>query len=48
MAETIASLSITSGPPHVLIAHTTFGQGVSFMERRIKWHYWPMSGQDYA
>lgn len=33
--------------PQVLIARTVFGRGVSFMERRIKWHYWPMSEQEY-
>ena len=33
--------------PHVLIAHTTFGKGVSFMENKIKWHYWPMSMDEY-
>ena len=35
------------GPPHVLIAKTTFGKGVSFMEGRIKWHYWPMSEDEH-
>ncbi|MGH9319957.1 MAG: transketolase [Vicinamibacteria bacterium] len=34
-------------PPHVLIARTTFGKGVSFMEGRIHWHYWPMSDQEH-
>jgi transketolase len=33
--------------PRVLIAHTVFGKGVSFMERQIKWHYWPMSDDEY-
>ena len=27
----------------VVVAHTVFGKGVSFMENRIEWHYWPMS-----
>jgi len=36
------------GPPHMLIARTTFGNGVSFMQGQIKWHYWPMSDLDYA
>ena len=34
--------------PHVLVAHTIFGKGVSFMERQIKWHYWPMNDEEYA
>jgi transketolase len=35
------------GPPHVLLAHTTFGKGVSYMERSIPWHYKSMSEQQY-
>jgi transketolase len=41
-------LDCTQGPPHVLVARTTFGKGVSFMERQIKWHYWPMSDEEFA
>jgi len=36
-----------TGPPHVLVARTTFGRGVSFMENQIRWHYFPMSDQEY-
>jgi transketolase len=31
----------------VLIARTTFGKGVSYMEGRIAWHYLPMSDEQY-
>jgi transketolase len=47
LSSTIASLDTVSGPPHVLVAKTVAGKGVSFMERQIKWHYWPMSEQEY-
>jgi len=47
MASTIAGLDTRDGAPHVLVARTTFGKGVSFMERQIKWHYWPMSDDEY-
>jgi transketolase len=47
ITETIADLDLVSGRPHVLIAHTVFGKGVSYMERQIKWHYWPMSVEEY-
>jgi transketolase len=43
----VASLNTTSGYPHVVIANTVFGCGVSFMESQIKWHYLPMSDADY-
>jgi transketolase len=43
----IAGLDTAGGPPHVLIARTTFGKGVSYMEGQIKWHYWPMSDAEY-
>lgn len=47
ISRTVAGLDTMSGPPHVLVAHTVFGKGVSFMERRIKWHYLPMSAEEY-
>jgi len=47
MTDAISGLDTTSGPPHVLIARTTFGKGVSYMESQIKWHYWPMSDEEY-
>lgn len=45
--ETIANFDTICGPPHVLIAHTVFGKGVSYMENQIKWHYLPMSDVEY-
>jgi transketolase len=36
------------GPPHVLLARTVFGRGVSYMEREIAWHYLPMDDGQYA
>ena len=33
--------------PRALIARTTFGKGVPFMESKVKWHYWPMSDDEY-
>lgn len=47
VAGTIQSLDTDAGPPHVLIARTTFGKGVSFMESDVHWHYWPMSDDEY-
>jgi transketolase len=47
LEDTVGSLDTLSGPPHVLIARTVFGKGVSYMEGQIKWHYWPMSDDEY-
>ncbi|HEV2140225.1 MAG TPA: transketolase [Candidatus Dormibacteraeota bacterium] len=47
LKRTIGSLATGAGAPHVLIARTVFGHGVSFMESQIKWHYLPMSQTDY-
>lgn len=47
MLEVIESLGDKPSQPHVLIAHTTFGKGISYMERQLKWHYWPMSDGEY-
>ena len=37
----------TARRPSVIVARTTFGKGVSFMESQIGWHYWPMSEAQY-
>ncbi|MDQ6914640.1 MAG: transketolase [Actinomycetota bacterium] len=47
LAARLEELDVASGPPHLLLAHTTFGKGVSFMEGRIEWHYRPMSEEQY-
>jgi transketolase len=47
MQKTISGLDTSTGAPHVLVAHTVFGKGVSYMENQIKWHYWPMSDTEY-
>lgn len=39
--------SPTTGRPRVIVAETTFGKGVSYMEGQIKWHYFPMSDEEY-
>jgi len=47
IARTIQSCEQELGSPHVILARTTFGKGVPFMENQIKWHYWPMSAEEY-
>jgi transketolase len=47
ISTTANELATISGPPHAIIARTIFGKGVSYMENQIKWHYWPMSDEDY-
>jgi transketolase len=48
MQATIEELNCEAGAPHVLIAHTTFGKGVSFMQSVIDWHYLPMTDEQYS
>jgi transketolase len=49
LTQTLASLEADEGrTPHVILARTTFGKGVSFMESRIEWHYLPMSDDEYG
>lgn len=36
------------GRPRAIVAQTTFGFGVSFMESEIKWHYLPLDDETYA
>jgi transketolase len=47
LAHVVAALDTVVGPPHVLVARTVFGKGVSYMEGQIKWHYLPMSDDEY-
>ncbi len=47
ITRTILGLNTGSELPHVVLAHTISGKGVSYMEKRIKWHYWPMSEAEY-
>jgi transketolase len=46
LSLTMAGLRM-SGAPHVLLARTTFGKGVSYMENAIPWHYKSMSDEQY-
>lgn len=48
MAQIVAATKpVDDHMPRVVIARTTFGKGVSFMQNQIKWHYWPMSDAEY-
>lgn len=47
LRRVFAGLDYQQGKPHLVLARTTFGKGVSFMENQIKWHYWPMSEAEY-
>lgn len=47
LAAALSALDPGSGPPRVLVARTVSGKGVSFMEGLVKWHYWPMSEEEY-
>jgi transketolase len=41
-------IDTSQGPPTVMMANTTLGHGVSYMEGLVKWHYWPMSDEEYT
>lgn len=34
--------------PRAILAHTTLGKGVSFMEGKVAWHYLPMTSVQYT
>jgi transketolase len=48
LQQTVDGLDTEAGPPHIVLARTTFGRGVSFMENQIAWHYWPLSEEQHA
>lgn len=47
MLDAVGRLDYKSGAPHVFIARTTFGKGVSYMENQIQWHYLPMADEQF-
>ena len=47
LEDAVAGLDTGNGSPHVFIARTIFGKGVSYIQNQIKWHYWPMSDAEY-
>lgn len=47
LADTLQSLPFESGKPSFVIAHTTKGKGVSFMEGVLKWHHGVPSPEQY-
>ena len=48
LGDTVQGLEMESGAPHVVLARTTFGKGVRFMENRIEWHYLPQTDAEYV
>lgn len=48
LAAALDAMPWESGRPGVLIAHTTKGKGVSFMEDRVEWHYRSPSADQLA
>jgi transketolase len=47
IAQTIARFDGVEGQPRVLVAATVFGRGVPFMESELRWHYLPMSDEEF-
>jgi transketolase len=48
LQRTIRDLdTAAAGAPHMIIARTTFGKGVSFMQNVIDWHYLPMTDEQH-
>ena len=43
----LSAIPFAPGQPSVVIAHTTKGKGVSFMENSVLWHYRTPQGEEY-
>lgn len=39
LLQTLKSIDYTNGKPHLIIAKTTKGKGISFMENQLSWHH---------
>lgn len=47
LRQALQSIPFEEGKPSVIIAHTTKGKGVSFMEHELKWHHGVPSKEQY-
>lgn len=47
LTAALAGIAETAGRPTVVIAHTTKGKGVSFMENTVLWHYRTARGEEF-
>jgi transketolase len=47
LREALSSAPWTAGKPSCVIAHTTKGKGVSYMENAVAWHYRTAKGADF-
>jgi transketolase len=47
LAAVLAEPTDAEASPRVVVARTIAGKGVSFMEGQIRWHYAPMSDDEY-
>jgi transketolase len=48
LTAVLAECNPSGDRPHAVIAHTTKGKGVSFMENSLAWHYLPLSPEEFA
>ena len=47
LQKSLSDLPVEIGRPTVIIAHTTKGKGVSFMENTVLWHYRCPKGEEF-
>jgi transketolase len=47
LKTSLSNLPFITDKPNLLIAHTTKGKGVSFMEGKVLWHYRTPQGSEY-
>ena len=47
LEDTFNQLDFNNNKPKCIIANTTKGNGVSYMENKMEWHYLPMSDEQF-
>jgi transketolase len=48
LKHSLSSIPLETGRPTCIVAHTTKGKGVSFMENSVLWHYRTARGEEFA
>ena len=48
LIDVLGSAPWDDGKPSMVIAHTTKGKGISFMENKVAWHYKSPNPEEFA
>lgn len=48
LSDTLRNIPFETGKPNLILAHTTKGKGISFIENAVEWHHHVPNDQEFA